>query len=137
MSRLISPSTPLARWARFDVAAIARGVLPPPLALPWSTAWSWLAAGPGHWINRAIDVVGALVGLVVFAPVLLAIALLIRLDSAAPVLFRQMRRGYRTKGVRNRLLASTKGVRNRLLKFDLRMSNKRGKKGWQKLRLGP
>jgi lipopolysaccharide/colanic/teichoic acid biosynthesis glycosyltransferase len=34
-------------------------------------------------------------GLVVFAPVLLAIALCIRLESPGPVLFRQVRRGYR------------------------------------------
>ena len=100
MSRLISPSTSLAGWSRFDRAAIARGVLPRPLTLPWSTAWAWLATGPGLWVKRAVDVVGALVGLVVFAPVLLAIALLIRLDSPGPVLFRQMRRGHRGRPFR-------------------------------------
>ena len=65
MGRLISPSTSLAGWTRFDRAAIARGVLPLPLTLPWSTAWAWLATGPGLCVKRAIDVVGALVGLVV------------------------------------------------------------------------
>ena len=100
MSRLISPSASLAGWTRFDRAAIARGVLPRPLTLPWSTAWAWLATGPGVCVKRAIDVVGALVGLVVFAPVLLAIALLIRLDSPGPVLFRQTRRGYRGRPFR-------------------------------------
>ena len=42
-----------------------------------------------------MDVAGALVGLLLLAPVMLAISLLIRLDSPGPVLFRQLRRGYR------------------------------------------
>jgi len=46
-------------------------------------------------IKRAVDVVGALVGLLLLAPVMLAIAFLIRLESTGPVLFRQQRRGYR------------------------------------------
>ena len=100
MSRLTSPSTSLAGWSHFDRAAIAGGVLPRPSSLPWSAAWAWLATGPGVCVKRAIDVVGALVGLVVFAPVLLAIALLIRLDSPGPVLFRQMRRGHRGRPFR-------------------------------------
>ena len=45
--------------------------------------------------KRAMDLVGALLGLLLLAPVMLAIALLIRLDSPGPVLFRQLRRGYR------------------------------------------
>jgi lipopolysaccharide/colanic/teichoic acid biosynthesis glycosyltransferase len=45
-------------------------------------------------------VAGALVGLVLFSPVLLAIALLIRLDSPGPVLFRQVRRGHRGRPFR-------------------------------------
>jgi lipopolysaccharide/colanic/teichoic acid biosynthesis glycosyltransferase len=39
-------------------------------------------------------------GLILFAPVLLAIALLVRLDSPGPVLFRQVRRGYRGRPFR-------------------------------------
>jgi len=46
-------------------------------------------------VKRAMDVAGALVGLLLLAPVMLAISLLIRLDSPGPVLFRQLRRGYR------------------------------------------
>ena len=42
-----------------------------------------------------MDLVGALLGLLVLAPVMLAVVLLIRLDSPGPVLFRQLRRGYR------------------------------------------
>lgn len=39
----------------------------------------------------AVDVVEAVLRLIVFAPVLLAIALSIRMDSPGPALFRQMR----------------------------------------------
>ncbi len=46
-------------------------------------------------LKRLIDVVGALVGLVLLAPVILALSLMIRLDSPGPLLFRQKRRGYR------------------------------------------
>ena len=45
--------------------------------------------------KRTIDVIGASVGLMLLMPVMLAIALAIRLDSPGPVLFRQLRRGYR------------------------------------------
>ena len=46
-------------------------------------------------IKRMMDLVGASLGLVLLAPVILAISLLIRLDSPGPLLFRQLRRGYR------------------------------------------
>jgi len=46
-------------------------------------------------VKRAIDLVGATVGLLLLAPWMLLIALLIRLDSRGPALFRQMRLGYR------------------------------------------
>jgi lipopolysaccharide/colanic/teichoic acid biosynthesis glycosyltransferase len=45
--------------------------------------------------KRVIDVVGATFGLVVLLPLLLLIALLIRITSPGPVLFRQVRKGYR------------------------------------------
>ena len=61
---------------------------------------AWLAEGPGVCVKRAVDVAGALVGLVLLSPVLLAIALFIRLDSPGPVLFRQTRRGYRGRPFR-------------------------------------
>jgi lipopolysaccharide/colanic/teichoic acid biosynthesis glycosyltransferase len=65
---------------------------PLPSPLPRWTEWS-PADGPRSLIKRAIDLTGALVGLVVLSPVMLAIALLIRRDSPGPVLFRQWRRG--------------------------------------------
>lgn len=48
-------------------------------------------AGVGGVLKRAMDVVGALLALVVFGPVMLVIAALVRLDSPGPVIFRQTR----------------------------------------------
>jgi lipopolysaccharide/colanic/teichoic acid biosynthesis glycosyltransferase len=52
---------------------------------------------PGHparsSIKRIMDVVGALGGLILLGPVLAIVALLIRLDSRGPILFRQRRMG--------------------------------------------
>jgi exopolysaccharide biosynthesis polyprenyl glycosylphosphotransferase len=44
-------------------------------------------------IKRAIDIVGACLGLVVFAPLIATIAVLIKRDSSGPVFFRQKRLG--------------------------------------------
>jgi exopolysaccharide biosynthesis polyprenyl glycosylphosphotransferase len=44
-------------------------------------------------VRRAMDIMGASVGLVLGAPLLAVIALAIRLDSPGPILFRQMRVG--------------------------------------------
>jgi len=44
-------------------------------------------------IKRVVDVVGAVLGFIVLAPVLLAVAAVIKLDSAGPILFRQRRTG--------------------------------------------
>ena len=46
-------------------------------------------------VMRAIDMTGALTGLLLFAPVVGVIALLIRLDSRGPELLKQLRCGYR------------------------------------------
>lgn len=48
-------------------------------------------------IKRVIDVLGALTGVLVFAPVLMAAALAVRLKMGKPVLFRQVRPGLRAK----------------------------------------
>jgi lipopolysaccharide/colanic/teichoic acid biosynthesis glycosyltransferase len=56
----------------------------------------WLTAGNLRLlIKRVIDWAGASVGLILLTPVMLVIALLVRLDSPGPVLFRQLRRGHR------------------------------------------
>jgi len=46
-----------------------------------------------HRIKRAIDVCGALAGLILFAPLFLVVAILIKSTSKGPVLFRQERYG--------------------------------------------
>jgi lipopolysaccharide/colanic/teichoic acid biosynthesis glycosyltransferase len=45
-------------------------------------------------LKRAFDIVGAAFALVVLAPLLLAVAVLIKLDSPGPVFFRQVRVGH-------------------------------------------
>lgn len=44
-------------------------------------------------IKRAIDIIGALVGLVIFSPVFLFVTVLIKLDSPGPAVFKQERLG--------------------------------------------
>ena len=43
--------------------------------------------------KRAVDIVGSAVGLVMFAPLLLAVALAVKIDTRGPVFFRQARGG--------------------------------------------
>jgi exopolysaccharide biosynthesis polyprenyl glycosylphosphotransferase len=56
-----------------------------------------IVSGPdrvvGMIVKRALDVVGAVAGLIVTAPLTLAIAISIRRDSPGPILFRQQRVG--------------------------------------------
>lgn len=47
------------------------------------------------FVKRCVDFTGALVGLTLLTPVILLIALIIRLEGRGPILFRQLRRGYR------------------------------------------
>lgn len=51
------------------------------------------ASRTSHALKRTIDIVGSLFFLLVFSPLLLVIAILIKMDSQGPVLFRQMRLG--------------------------------------------
>jgi exopolysaccharide biosynthesis polyprenyl glycosylphosphotransferase len=44
-------------------------------------------------VKRALDMMGALVGLVVFAPIMALFGLLVRLESRGPVIYRQVRIG--------------------------------------------
>ena len=56
-----------------------------------------LLAAPDDYriaVKRAIDVVGAVVGLVLLSPVILAAAIAVRLTSPGPVIFTQHRYGY-------------------------------------------
>jgi Undecaprenyl-phosphate glucose phosphotransferase len=50
-------------------------------------------------VKRTFDVVFSLIGIVVFAPVMLATALAIKLDSKGPILFRQKRHGFNNETI--------------------------------------
>jgi anti-anti-sigma factor len=50
-----------------------------------------------NWMKRFIDIIGALVGLVITAFLLIPIAIAIQLDDPGPVLFRQIRCGWMGK----------------------------------------
>ena len=47
-----------------------------------------------QWIKRAMDIAGALAGIILFSPVMLVIAILTKITSCGPVLFRQERMGF-------------------------------------------
>jgi exopolysaccharide biosynthesis polyprenyl glycosylphosphotransferase len=53
----------------------------------WGTTWSTMA------IKRGVDIVGSAVAILVMSPVMLVVALAVRLDSRGPALFRQLRAG--------------------------------------------
>jgi lipopolysaccharide/colanic/teichoic acid biosynthesis glycosyltransferase len=57
-------------------------------------AWHFAVGDWPFRVKRAIDVLGALSGLVIFSPLMFLIALFIRLDGRGPIFFRQLRRGY-------------------------------------------
>jgi lipopolysaccharide/colanic/teichoic acid biosynthesis glycosyltransferase len=57
---------------------------------------AWLTAARARLlVKRAVDFMGASVGLMLLTPFMLLIAVLIRMDSPGPILFRQLRRGHR------------------------------------------
>jgi len=51
-------------------------------------------------IKRGLDIVGAVVGLIVLAPIMAAVALAVKLTSRGPVLFAQARYGWRKRHFR-------------------------------------
>lgn len=51
-------------------------------------------------VKRAIDLVGGVMGVVVFSPVMLTIALIIKLSGQGPVIFAQQRIGFRKRSFR-------------------------------------
>ncbi len=61
-------------------AALGIGPIPP-------------ARAARSWTKRAIDLAGALAGLILLVPVLAAVAVAVRCDSRGPVFFRQPRKG--------------------------------------------
>jgi lipopolysaccharide/colanic/teichoic acid biosynthesis glycosyltransferase len=93
MSSLTPTSLTPSNSTSLDRAAIAHDeahLQGGPLQAEWLTAVNLRLL-----IKRVIDWVGASVGLILLTPVMLLIALLVRLDSPGPVLFRQLRRGRR------------------------------------------
>jgi Undecaprenyl-phosphate glucose phosphotransferase len=50
-----------------------------------------------QFAKRALDITGALIALLMLAPLMLVTALVIKLDSSGPVLFRQQRSGFNAK----------------------------------------
>ena len=94
MSAFTPSSMPVLNPTTLESAAIAQDEAKLQSAVSLQTDWL-LFDNLRLGAKRAIDLVGAFVGLMFLTPFMLGIALLIRLDSPGPVLFRQLRRGYR------------------------------------------
>jgi lipopolysaccharide/colanic/teichoic acid biosynthesis glycosyltransferase len=99
MSTLTQNSQALLNPASFGCAAIAQDEQLLRTSLPLRSE-RLSVDGLGLLLKRVVDVAGASMGLFFLAPVMLTIALLIRLDSPGPVLFRQVRRGHRGRPFR-------------------------------------
>lgn len=61
--------------------------------IPRTASHQVMVKGPRAHAKRAIDIVGALIGLLLTAPLMIVTAVLIKLDSRGPVLFIQERVG--------------------------------------------
>lgn len=97
MSALVPSSAPHLNSPSFDGSALVQddGQLQDSMT-PELRSREWLRdTFPPLVIKRAFDLAGALVGLTLLTPVILLIALFIRLEGRGPILFRQLRRGYR------------------------------------------
>ncbi len=95
MSTLSSPSLPPLNSAALDDAVAAQEEAALPTSLPIDGRGTMTAAGLRHLAKRAVDVAGAMTGLILLGPVMVLIALLIKFTSSGPILFQQARRGYR------------------------------------------
>jgi len=72
--------------------------LPDQMSLTWPL-YSDLFEGSAlfnlqKWIKRAIDIIGAIIGILLFFPFMLSIAILIKMTSTGPILFKQKRMGF-------------------------------------------
>jgi lipopolysaccharide/colanic/teichoic acid biosynthesis glycosyltransferase len=95
MSALVPSPIPPLNAPVFEGATVSHDEEQLPSSLPFQTT-EWVTGGGLAFLaKRAVDLTGALVGLMLLTPVILTIAFLIRLDSHGPVLFRQLRRGHR------------------------------------------
>jgi lipopolysaccharide/colanic/teichoic acid biosynthesis glycosyltransferase len=93
-SMTVFTSSPILKSTTFDSTSVAQDEVQLQSTIPVQTDWVTVDSLV-LWGKRAVDVVGASVGLLLFTPVMLWIAFWIRWDSPGPVLFRQWRRGYR------------------------------------------
>ncbi|MDX2167492.1 MAG: sugar transferase [Deltaproteobacteria bacterium] len=85
-----------------QVAALtwARAIIDEVDGQPILTLHTGPAESPSLVAKRVLDVTGALLGLLVFSPLLLLCAIAIKLDSRGPVFFRQRRIGLQRRGFR-------------------------------------
>jgi lipopolysaccharide/colanic/teichoic acid biosynthesis glycosyltransferase len=90
----LTPSSRSHLNSSLESAVIAQDEVKLHASFPIETEWL-TADSLRFFVKRAIDWTGALVGLMLLTPVMLLIALLVRIDSGGPILFRQLRRGYR------------------------------------------
>jgi lipopolysaccharide/colanic/teichoic acid biosynthesis glycosyltransferase len=97
MSSFVPSSTPQLKSPSFEDSTLVQDEeqledsIPPQLQ---SRVWLRDASLP-LLAKCAVDRIGAFIGLILLTPVILIIALLIRLEGRGPILFRQLRRGYR------------------------------------------
>lgn len=97
MSALAPSSPPHLSPSPFDRSTLVQGneLLPPSAPSHLHSRERLRGASLRLLAKRSIDLTGALVGLILLTPVILTIAVLIRLETRGPILFRQLRRGYR------------------------------------------
>ena len=60
---------------------------------PFYIAGSKHGREPGYFLKRSLDIVGAIAGLVLLSPLMVATAIAVALDSPGPIFFRQARLG--------------------------------------------
>ena len=90
----MTTTTPQSMLLSEQIARIAGGASPAlPLPLEGPPPLAVAPATLSSVFKRAVDVTGSAVGLVLLSPLLLAVALAVRLTSPGPVLFRQLRLG--------------------------------------------
>ncbi|MHB1557178.1 MAG: sugar transferase [Isosphaeraceae bacterium] len=94
MSTLSStPMTPMTQ-ATLESTAIAQDQAALAVPVPWRGDWL-TAEGFRQVVKRAIDVAGALTGLILLWPLMVVVALAIKFTSRGPILFQQDRHGYK------------------------------------------
>ena len=77
------------------------------------------------WLKRLIDFIGAFIGLVILSPLLILIALLVRVNLGTPVLFRQVRPGLHGRPFilyKFRTMRDLRDAEGRLLADEMRLT---------------